>query len=260
MCRDLAGRLGHAVGLEHRDPRALLEPVGHDHGQRRRGRPDEPDPAGHGLARPQRAEARDDGGHRVDPRDRPLGHQVPEAAPVETVVENQAGTGHQGREQAHDLGIDVEERKRIEAAVSGVELQMRGHATRRVEQLVLTQPDHLGRAGGARRRQHDAAGSGATGAPLPRDASRARPAADQGGPARSIRPRRRPGRVGRPARRRHRSAPGWHQARHCLSPAVTGRAVPPRTRRSRAPRNASANSMGSWTARPMVAGRGRARR
>ena len=61
---------------------------------------------------------RDDGGDGVDPRDRAAGHEVPEAGPVEPVVEHQAGTGHERRQQAHDLGVDVEERQRVEAAVA----------------------------------------------------------------------------------------------------------------------------------------------
>ena len=72
----------------------------------------------------ERAEARDDGGHRVDPGDGTAGHEVPEAAAVEAVVEDQAGAGHQGRQQAHDLGVDVEERQRIEPAVVCLELQV----------------------------------------------------------------------------------------------------------------------------------------
>ena len=110
---------------------------------------------------PSALETRHDCGHRVDPGDRPAAHEVPEAAPVEAVIEDEAGAGDQRRQHTHDLGVYVEQREGVEATVLGAELQVRRHAGRRVEQLVLAQPDDFGRSGRARRGQHDAAGVGA---------------------------------------------------------------------------------------------------
>ena len=49
-------------------------------------------------------------------------------------------------ESTHDLGVDVEERERVEATVLRTELQVRRHAGCGVQQLVLAQADDLGRS------------------------------------------------------------------------------------------------------------------
>ncbi len=159
--RDLAGGLGHAVGLDDREARRRLEAVGRGDRKRRRRRADETDAGRDRLAGPELGEARDDGGDRVDPRDPALAHELPEARAMETVVEHQAGAGEERGEQPHDLGVDVEERQRVEAAVALGQLVVLDHAARRVEELVLVQTDHLGRTRRARGGEDDAARRGA---------------------------------------------------------------------------------------------------
>ena len=44
-------------------------------------------------------------------------HELPETRPMEAVVEYETGAGDKGGEERHHLGIDVEQRQRVEAAV-----------------------------------------------------------------------------------------------------------------------------------------------
>ena len=76
--------------------------------------------SGPGIGQP-----RDDGGHRVDPRDPPLAHQIPEVGAMEPVIEHERRTGDERGEKTDDFGIDVEERQRVESPVIRREAMMR---------------------------------------------------------------------------------------------------------------------------------------
>ena len=249
---DLAGRLGHPVRLDHRHAGTRLESIGHRHRQGRRCRPDEPDARGNGLVGPERAQARDDGGHRVDPRDGATGHEIPEPAAVEAVVEDQARAGHQGRQQTHDLGVDVEEGQRIEPAVLAPELQVRRHAASRVQQLApgSTGPPWACRwcptTTGRHRPRRPA------GAPSPRAWWRARPPGARGDRARPIRRRSHRVRGDRPARDPRPCAPGSPPGHRSPPTGREGSRGATQKPALTAPRNASANATGSSTRRPMV--------
>ena len=156
---DHAGRLGHAVGLYHRDAERLLEPPQRRGGQRSRGRTDEADSPRrrHGGIHGQ---DRDDRGHRVDPGDLPCLDQLPEAAPAELAVDHQAGSRGQGAEQPDHLGVDVEQGQAAVAAVGRGQPVVRGDRTGHVHQLTLTQQDALGRPGRPARAQEDPAPAG----------------------------------------------------------------------------------------------------
>jgi hypothetical protein len=73
---------------------------------------------------------------------------------MEPVVEDEAGTRRQRRQQPDHLGVDVEQGKRVEAAIPLTEPMVRNDAVRGVEELLLAQPDHLGRTRRARGGQH----------------------------------------------------------------------------------------------------------
>ena len=143
--RDLAGRLGHPVGLDHRDPRARLEPVGGGDGQRRRRRPDEPDAAGDGLVRPGIGQTRDDGGNGVDPGDRPRRAMSSQKA----VRWNRSSRTRQEPATSADSNPTTSalmwnRGSGLKPRSSGPSSMVRRHAGRRVEQLLLAQPDDLG--------------------------------------------------------------------------------------------------------------------
>ena len=156
---DHAGRLGHPVGLHHRDAERVLEPLQRRGGQRSGGRTDEPDSPRHRHGRIH-GQDRDDRGHRVDPGDLPGPDQLPEAAPAELAVDHQAGPGGQGAEQPHHLGVDVEQREAAVPAVGRGQPVVRGDGTGHVHQLVLAQQDALRRPGGPAGTQEDPAKPG----------------------------------------------------------------------------------------------------
>ena len=176
------------------------------------------------------------------------------ARAVEPVVEDQAGAGHQRRQQSDHLGVDVEERQRVEAAVIRLELEVRRHTTRRVESsLLLAQPDDLGRPGRARRRQDDAAGDGALdGAVAPGRVT---------GPSLEVieavqfDPVRRQSGRGGAVGHHHLGAGARHggrQARRCRPDGIGGSSGATQKPAAMAPRKASANATGSLMARPTV--------
>ena len=69
---------------------------------------------------------------------------------MKPVVEDEAGARHQCRQQPDHLCVDVEQGKRVEAAIALAQPMVRDHSACRVEELLLGQPDHLGRTRGAR--------------------------------------------------------------------------------------------------------------
>ena len=168
---DLAGRLGHAVRLEHGAPPAGLEPVQHRHRQRGGGGSDEPDRRRQPIAAGFGGEDREDRRHGVDPRDAAVTDEAGEAGPVEAVVEHHHPARDQRPEDGDDLGVDVEQRQRVEAAIGRRQPVVHRDGAGDVQQLGLAQPDGLARARGPRAEQQHApgvAGARRGGAPEPR--------------------------------------------------------------------------------------------
>jgi hypothetical protein len=75
----------------------------------------------------------------------------------EPFVEHERGAGRERRQQADDLGIDVEERQRVVPAVVFREAEMRGYGLADERELIGAKLDALGCSGGAGREQHGGA-------------------------------------------------------------------------------------------------------
>ena len=131
---DLAGCLGHAVGLENSDTAALLEPAQRRGRQGGRGGAGKTDPRCDGGGRRLVGEDGEDGRDRIEHGHAAAVDHIPEPSAVEAVIDGQRRSGHERGEHADDLGVDVEERQRAVDGVGGREPVVAGHEAGRVQE------------------------------------------------------------------------------------------------------------------------------